>query len=82
MKQYYLQDKRSYIGNSMLWWAKGGRGYTTKIDNAEIWTADQLIKRGYDGEHEKYRIWEKNYVDSLVERTVNSQFTNFEKSGL
>lgn len=83
MKLYYLQDKRNIIGNCMLWWAKDGRGYTTKIDKAHIWTAEELIERGYnDPKHPKYRIWEKDYIDSKVEATIDVQKTNWEEAGL
>lgn len=31
-KLFYLQDSRSYVGNDVLWWAKGGgEGYTTDL---------------------------------------------------
>ena len=31
---YYIQDARSYVGDSVLWWRQGGRGYTTNLDEA------------------------------------------------
>jgi hypothetical protein len=36
--QWYLQDSRSYVGNCVLWWARGGEGYTSDIDKAHIYT--------------------------------------------
>lgn len=34
--EYYLQDKRQYVGNDMLWWAKDGAGYTTDVSKAAV----------------------------------------------
>ena len=31
---YYIQDVRRYIGNSVVWWAVGGHGYTTDLKKA------------------------------------------------
>lgn len=40
---YYLQDSRSYTGNSMRWWEKGG-GYTTDLGKAEKFTLLEASK--------------------------------------
>jgi hypothetical protein len=31
---YYIQDKRSYCGNSCFWWKPDGNGYTCNLDEA------------------------------------------------
>lgn len=42
---YYLQRKHSgYWGNSPVWWAKGGKGYTAYIQNAEKFTSEKAHK--------------------------------------
>ena len=38
---FYVQDSRSYVGNSVLWWGPDGQGYTTHIDKAGKYTAAQ-----------------------------------------
>ena len=37
--RYFIQDKRQYVGNCMLFWQEGG-GYTTHVDRAEIFAAE------------------------------------------
>lgn len=39
MTEYYIQDTRQYVGNNMLFWAKGG-GYTCHIDEAQIFSKE------------------------------------------
>ena len=81
--KYYLQDKRSWAGNIMLWWKRGGRGYTTNIDEAEIWTAEELDADGYNNpKHPKYKVWEKEYIDSLAIKVVDQQSTEWRRSGI
>ncbi len=43
---YYIQDTRSYCGNSCYWWRVDGQGYTTNL--AEAWRvprheAEQIV---------------------------------------
>lgn len=38
-REFYLQNSCSYLGNSMLWWAKKG-GYTTDLCEARVFTLD------------------------------------------
>jgi ABC-type branched-subunit amino acid transport system ATPase component len=35
---YYIQDTRSYVGNSVLWWRENGQGYTTDFDDAGVYS--------------------------------------------
>lgn len=71
---FYLQDKRSIIGNTLLWWAEGGRGYTTDLDKAQRWSLRELKERGYDDpDHPKYRMWFADYIDERTSRTVDCQ---------
>lgn len=42
-QKYYLQDKRSVVGNFLLFWAKGSQGYTTNIDEAEEFTLKEAL---------------------------------------
>jgi len=36
--QYYIQDTRSFVGDSVLFWRPDGSGYTIKIDRAGLYT--------------------------------------------
>jgi hypothetical protein len=31
---FYIQDKRTYCGNSCFWWKPDGNGYTCNLDEA------------------------------------------------
>jgi len=48
MSDIYLIQKEGWVGNSLLWWRKGARGYTTDIDDAQEYTyteAKEIIER-------------------------------------
>jgi hypothetical protein len=40
---YYMQDTRSTADGKPLWWRKGCAGYTTKLNEAEIFTHDEVF---------------------------------------
>ena len=42
-KKYYIQDSRSYVGNSCVFWAKNNNGYTTKLEKAECYTKKEAL---------------------------------------
>jgi hypothetical protein len=76
---YYLQCvTRGYVGNSPLnsplFWAKGGSGYTTNLDEAEQFTAEQVRKivSSTRGSH-KWRRFEVTKLDSIAHRVVDMQ---------
>lgn len=76
IKLYYLQDTRCVVGNSMMWWAIDGRGYTCDIRCAQIWTMDELKKSNYNCKNEyneKYIPWPKDVIDRLVQHHVDHQ---------
>lgn len=33
-EKFYIQDTRSYCGNSVMWWRVDGNGYTSNLDEA------------------------------------------------
>jgi len=52
---YYIQDSRSYCGNSVIWWRVNGEGYTSNLAEAakvestwigrntdKLWPCDQI----------------------------------------
>lgn len=71
---YYLQDSRSIVGNSMIFWAKGGRGYTTDISNAEIYTKEKAISQHRSRETDI--PWPKDYIDTRTWLVVDYQYTD------
>jgi hypothetical protein len=72
---YYLQCvTRGYVGMPPLFWAKGGSGYTTNLDEAEQFTAEQVRKivSSTRGSH-KWRRFEVTKLDSIAHRVVDMQ---------
>ena len=68
---YYLQDSRSFVGNDVLWWRKGGEGYTTDMREAETYTKDeaQRMHRARNSDIP----WPKNYIDTKTRPAVDFQ---------
>lgn len=72
MDEFYLQDSRSYVGNDVLWWAKGGNGYTTDLSKAEIYTREEAQRL-----HNSRRSdipWPKAYIDGKTRPAVDMQY--------
>ena len=62
---YYVQDTRQMVGNCVLWWCPEGKGYTTQLDQAGLYTKDQILSmRSTD------IGWPKKYVERYVVRHV------------
>lgn len=70
-KFYYVQDRRSYVGNAVLWWAKNGNGYVTDLSKAHKYSYVEIIKfnpRGTD------IIWESEHVEKAIKQYVDMQY--------
>lgn len=78
-RQYYIQDTRDFIGNSIIWWRDGG-GYTDRIDDAEIFSeSDALeITKGRN----PHEPWLKSYIDSRTFKAVNAQDIKSKNRGI
>jgi len=77
-QQFYLQDNRSYIGNDMLWWAKDGKGYTTSLDMAEIYTKDDALSQHRCRETDI--PWPKSYIDRRTSPAVDMQYVDIKEA--
>jgi hypothetical protein len=71
--EYYVQDKRQIVGNSMLWWKRGGRGYGCDLREAEVFSKEGAAKLIESSGH-KYRAWPKEYIDSRVSHHIDFQY--------
>ncbi len=71
---YYLQDKRSYVGNDILWWAKDGKGYTTDLSQAEVYTKEEALRQHQSRESDV--PWPKNYIDQHTRPAVDMQYVD------
>lgn len=70
---YYLRNKeRGYLGNSPLWYAKGGAGYTDSLDKAEMFTASEAADK-VKGDPDKWEAWDCAQIDLFAYRTFDSQ---------
>jgi hypothetical protein len=68
---YYLQDKRTYVGNCPMWWVKDGNGYTTRLDTAHRYTKDEAFAQHRMRETDI--PWPCNVVDPLERPTIDVQ---------
>jgi len=69
---YYLQDKRQYVGNCVLWYRKNGAGYTCNLNEAEIFSsedADWFVNQS----PEKYIKRDKKGMDDIATMHVDMQ---------
>lgn len=71
-KLYYIQDRRTYVGNSVLWWRVDGCGYTTDLDQA--WQVDaedaaSIVRNRPDID----KAWPVELIDKLVKKHVDMQ---------
>ena len=68
---YYLQDSRGYVGNDMLFWAKDGKGYTTDISRAHVYTKSDAVSQHNCRETDI--PWLKSYIDAKSRPAVDMQ---------
>lgn len=69
---FYLQDSRSYVGNDVLWWAKNGKGYTTDLSKAHVYSKAEAVRQ-----HEMRETdipWPKDYIDAKTRPAVDMQY--------
>lgn len=72
---FYIQN--GFVGNSILWWALNGHGYTTDIFNAQIYTKKEVLERFVNGRLSDV-IWESKHVQSKIKHHVDSQYLSNE----
>lgn len=76
-KLYYVQDRRQYVGNAVLWWGRNGNGYVCELSRAHKYSYEELQKfnpRPTD------IIWESEHVESATKTIVDMQGLNVELS--
>ena len=82
MKYYIQRHASGYVGNCLLWWRKGGHGYTCDLNDAEIFDGDDDSFKDIADNNSKYTAWEKEYIDSSVERHISSESVDFKRKGI
>ena len=74
--EYYIQNKNAgYLGNAIIFWAKGRNGYTADLNNAEKFTKEQA-ENICKGNPEKNKAWSVDYIDNNkgIQQIVDSQY--------
>lgn len=70
--KYYIQDSRGYVGNCLSFWRPEGKGYTTNINDAGLFTKEEAerICKNRDSDI----AWREDYIKSHTQLTVDSQY--------
>ncbi len=76
-KTYYVQDRRNYVGNAVLWWGLNRNEYTADIRQAQKYTGAELKKRTW---RDTDVMWESEHVETAVREYVDMQYLNKENS--
>lgn len=79
MRQFYLQDSRSYCGNAMYWRSDKG-GYTTNVAEARVFTLAEAL--ALHNNRATDIPWPKEYIDDKVRPVVNMQNVSRKKARL
>lgn len=79
-KEFYVQDKRSCVGNCMTWWKEDSCGYVCDIRQAKIFTQDEIDKMHSCKTGGNKRAWPKEYIDERVSHHIDMQDCDFEQA--
>lgn len=78
-QQYYVQDKRSFHGNAVIWWGIDGKGYTSDINQAGKYSLDY-----FNGDRRSSDVlWPCEYIDDHEKakiQIIDMQYLDTSKS--
>lgn len=77
---FYLRDSRNNVGSTCMFWAKDGRGYTSDLDRAEIYSLAQA--QCHINDRETDRPLSVPLVDELATVRVDHQDLDPARSGV
>lgn len=69
---FFVQN--GYVGNSVLWWAKGSSGYTADIEKAHLYSKEDIVKGFITGNREEDTVWESSHIMENVKHHVDAQY--------
>ena len=69
-KNYYIQN--GHVGNTMLFWRKEGKGYTTNLDEAGIWD-EESARTICANRNKNNRAWSIRYINKISSLQVDVQ---------
>lgn len=69
---FLLQDSRTYTGGDLMFWAAGGKGYTTDVGRAQSYSKEEAMRlhaiRPTD------IPWPKAYLEARSQPAVDMQY--------
>lgn len=83
-QQYYISTG-GYSGNSLIFWGKDSRGYTSNLDNAGLYSEEDA-KRICSNSDRTEKAWPKEYIEGITNRAVSCEnidwkaFKDFKKT--
>lgn len=77
-QQFYLQDSRGYVGNDILWWRKGNKGYTTNLEEAALFSRSEATAQNQDRHTDI--PWPKDYIDQKARPAVDMQYVDIKEA--
>lgn len=80
MTSFYLRDTRTNVGNSCMFWAQDGKGYTSNLDKAHVYTLEEA-QRYFNSRHTDVPL-SKALVDELSTVRVDHQYLEESQGGL
>lgn len=75
---FYIQDSRSYVGNDVLWWIEGGKGYTTDLSKAGKFSLALALAQNRCRPTDI--PWPCSYIDSRTRPAVDIQYLNWHEA--
>jgi len=78
--EYYIQNTEAgYLGNAIIFWAKGRSGYTADLNNSHKFTEEEA-KKICNGDSEKNKAWAVDYIDNNkgIQRIVDCQHLEYD----
>ena len=66
---YYIQNV-NYDEHDMIWWAEKGKGFTSSLDHADIFTEEEALKILHGKDNESDIMWPVSYIQPLATRSV------------
>jgi len=80
--KYYLRNKdRGYLGNSFMWWKKGGHGYTAYLNQAERFD-EKDAKEKVISDPSKWECYPCDEIDKRAHLIFDSQDVRAIKDGM
>jgi len=73
MDKFYLRNKQAgFLGNSPMWYAKDGQGYTAYVMGAEKFTKEE-VEELIDETHGKYEAYNCDHVNERLHLIFDEQ---------